>query len=286
VWDDVITLWTMFPHAICGGVLIATVCAVLGVFVVLKRVVFIGIALSQVAAAGIAASLLVHVHPFVGATAFTLLAVTILAWPYETQRIPRDAVLGAVFVLASAASILIVAKSGFGLDEVKALLYGDLILTSARDFYTTVLALVPVLGVLLVFIRPIVYTFVDREQGRVLGMRVGFWELLFFYLLGIAVSGASKAGGALLVFCYLIVPPMTGMLLSSRLWRVMAISVSVAIAATFAGIYLSFKWDLPTNQVVICATCLCLVAGVGLRVSAPLIRRARFRAEIGPGTGV
>ena len=126
-------LWMFFPHALLAGAVIAVVCAILGVFVILKRVVFIGITLAQVAAAGVAAALALGFSPFLGAAVLTLVTVTILALPFETQRLPRDAVLGAIFILAAGGSILIVARSAIGLEEVMARLYGDLILTNPSD---------------------------------------------------------------------------------------------------------------------------------------------------------
>ena len=115
--------------------------------------------------------------PFLGAAAFTLATVTLLAYPFETRRIPRDAVLGAVFILAAGLSILVVAKSGFGLVEVRAVLYGDLILTSRSDVRVILASLVPVL-VAVVFgglvsslaltlvILPVLYTLVNGLDAQ------------------------------------------------------------------------------------------------------------------------
>ena len=236
--ENITVLLDVFPFAIGGGLIIAAVCAALGVFVVLKRVVFIGIALSQAAAAGIASSFVFHLPPMLGAGLLSMLTVTLLAYPYESRRVPRDAVLGAVFVFASALSILIVSKSGFGLTEVQSLLYGDLIVTSERDFWVIVFTLGPVIACFLIFLRPILFTFLDRDQARVMGLRAGVWELVFFYLLGIATSGSSKVGGSLLVFCYLTIPAMIGLLLSNRLWKVMVLSIVIACFATLMGLYI------------------------------------------------
>ncbi len=253
--DSVRSLLTVFPYAIAAGVLIATVCSLLGIFVILKRVVFIGIALSEAAALGVAAAIMFHIHPFLGATVVTLATVAILAYPFERQRLPRDAVLGIIFVLASSLSVLLVARSGFGLHEVQSLLYGDLILTSRADLAVILVTLVPVLIYLLVFIRPSLYTFLDREAARVMGVRVMIWELLFFFSLGVAVSAASKVAGALLVFCYLVVTPSAALLLSKRLWLVMLSAVLVSVAATMIGMVWSFRSDLPTNQAVAAVAC-------------------------------
>ena len=262
MWENMQTIFKMFPEAVIAGAVIGAVCAMLGVFVILKRVVFIGIALSEVAACGIAAAIMCHIHPFLGAAALTLATVTVLSYPFESNRLPRDAVLGIIFVLASAASILLVANSGFGLQDVKALLYGDLILTSDTDLTLILAIFIPVGVYLLAFLRPTLYTFLDREAARVLGLRVVLWELLYFFALGLAVSAASKVAGALLVFCYLVVAPSTALLLNRKLWLVLVISAIAAVAATMGGLYVSFSRDLPTNQTIAATACMVLGAAV------------------------
>ena len=268
--EDLRTLLEMFPKAAITGLIIAIVCSLLGVFVILKRVVFIGIALSEVAACGIAAAMMCHIHPFLGAAALTLATVAVLSYPFEARRLPREAILGVVFVLAAATSILIVAKSGFGLQEVRALLYGDLILTTDRDFAIVLAIFLPVSAYLLCFLRPTLYTFLDREAARVLGLRVVLWELLYFFALGLTVSAASKVAGALLVFCYLVAAPSAALLLSRKLWRVLAVAPAVAVVATVAGLYVSFRRDLPTNQTIAVAAC----ALLGLAALTNLLRGA------------
>jgi len=272
--ENVQDILDLFPDAVIAGMVLAAVCAMLGVFVILKRVVFIGIALSEVAACGIAAAMIYGVHPFLGAAALTLATVVVLSYPFEGNRLPRDAILGIIFVLASATSILLVAKSGFGLEEVKALLYGDLILTSEKDLRIILATFVPVGLCLLVFIRPTLYTFLDREAARALGIRVALWELLYFFSLGLAVSAASKVAGALLVFCYLVVAPSTALLLSRRLRVVVVVAALAAIAATAVGLYVSFTQDLPTNQTIAAVACLAL----GATVVANLVCRVTARA--------
>jgi ABC-type Mn2+/Zn2+ transport system permease subunit len=277
--NDIATLWRFFPDAVVAGVVIAAVCAVLGVFVILKRVVFIGIALSEVAACGIAAAMIAGVHPFVGAGLLTLAAVAILAYPFEVNRIPRDAILGIVFVLASSLSILLVSQSGFGLHEVRALLYGDLILTNRQDLTIILMALVPVLAAVLVFLRPMLHTFMDRDGAKVLGIRVVLWELLFFFALGLAVSAASKVAGALLVFCYLVVAPSAALLLSRRLGVVLGLAVLLAVASTLGGLAWAVSRDLPANQTIAVAACGLLGLALAWRGVRRLLARGRSESS-------
>lgn len=243
-------LMSSFPEAMSAGLLIAVACSFFGVFVVLQRVVFIGATLSEVAACGIAAAMFFHLNPLLGAVVFTLIAVTLLAIPFQEERIPRDAVMATLFIFAFALSILLVAKSGFGLEEVKSLLYGDLILTSLEDVWVLLAVLIPACFLLYFFHRPITYTFLDREEAKVLGIKVVFWELLFYYLLGTVISIASKLAGMLLVFCFLVIPTTTALLLSSRLKTVVWLAVIFSTLATLLGFYFSILWDLPVNPAI------------------------------------
>jgi zinc transport system permease protein len=269
MFESLWQVWISFPQAVLAGLLIAVTCSLLGVFVILKRVVFIGITLSEVASLGIALAMILHVPALAGAGVMTLAAVALLAYPFEMDRLPREAVMGVVFVLASSLSILLVAGRGFGLHEVKALLYGDLILTSRADLYTMAMVLLPVLGALLLFLRPILYTFLDREAAKVMGIRVGRFELVYFLGLGLAVSAASRAAGSLLVFCYLVVSPAAALLLSRRLGLAVLVAVTFSLTATLLGLACSFRMDWPANQTIAMATCCwfavaLFVRGVGI----------------------
>ncbi|MDZ4200075.1 MAG: metal ABC transporter permease [Kiritimatiellia bacterium] len=255
-------LFRQFPEAVYAGLLIAVTCGVLGVFVILKRVVFIGITLSETAVCGMALSFLLHIHPVVGAMALTLVGVAMLAYPFEGSRLPRDTILGLLFLIATAGAILFVSHSGFGLMEIKALLYGDLILTSRADLLVLAAILAPVALAQLLFLRPILNTFLDRDAARVMGLHVRFWETLFFVGLGLTISVASKVAGAGLVFCYLIAPPATALLLTRRLGPALALAALVGIIATLGGMAVSFRYDLPTNQTII-AVAVGLAASVG-----------------------
>lgn len=249
-----------FPCAIATGLLVAVVCAVFGVFVILKRVVFIGITLAEMAACGIVGALLAGVPPIVGALLLTLAAVAILALPFESRRIPRDAFMGVLFVAASSLSVLLVSRSGLSLHEVKALLYGDLILASPSDLLAIAALLIPALAAVLLFLRPMLYAFLDREASTVLGVKPARWEMLFFLLLGLVVAAASKVAGALLVFCYLVVPATVALLMARRIQTVMILAALVSTVFTLGGLGISFAADLPTNQTICAAGCILAAA--------------------------
>ena len=225
----------------------------------MRRLGFISIALSECSACGIAAASLCGFSPLTGATTMTLLAVCALSTDWDKLRIPRDAILGAVFVFASALSVLLVSRSGMGLLEVKALLYGDLLLASAHDFMQIAMIHIPLLACLLLFLRSLLFTFMDNAGAKVAGIPVRVLELAFFVALGMLISSAAKMAGSLLVFCYLVVPPATGLLLPRRLWAVMLLTILCGVASTLIGLTASYHWDLAGNQCIIIAACALLV---------------------------
>jgi zinc transport system permease protein len=265
LWQDAAAFARLFPEAVFCGTVMAAVCSAFGVFVVLKRIVFISIALSEAATCGLALALVFQFSPLAGSALATAAAVISLAFPGRRQRLPQDVVLGTVFLLASSASVLLVAQNGFGLEAIKAMLYGDLIVSGVRDRWVLLLTGLPPLAALLLFLRPILYAFLDREGAQVMGVRCWFWEGLFFFLLGLVVSGASKSGGALLVFCLLVVTPATALLLARRLWAAIITAMALGVITTWAGLLAAYRIDLPANPTVIGLACLLLILVSGIR---------------------
>lgn len=245
------TLITVFPASLLSGLLISTVLSVLGVVVILKRMVFIGAALAEVAAAGVAAALVLGGRPLVGAAAVTVAAGVMLSVPFETGRLPRDAVIGALFVTAAATAILISAQTGLGLAEVKNLLYGDLIVIRRTDCIGLASVAAPVAAALTIWRRELLYVFLDREAARLLGIRVAAVEALFFVALSLTIAISSRAAGAMLSFGYLVLPAATALLLSRRWGVVLAAAAGLAAAATVLGLWAALAWELPANQLIV-----------------------------------
>ncbi|MFZ2955297.1 MAG: metal ABC transporter permease [Candidatus Ozemobacteraceae bacterium] len=267
------TVLDIYGYAFPVGLIIAASGALFGVFVVLKRVVFIGITLSEAAACGIALGLILEWHPFWGAFLTAMVVVVLLGMPFEQWfKLPRDTLLGVLFVAFSGGSVVLVAKSGFGLEKVQTLLFGSLLFASSQDLWVIVAVLFPCTAWLLISLRPTTYAFLDPDAALVLGVRVRLMELAFFIALGAVVAAASKIAGVLLIFCYLVVAPGVALLLYHRLHGVLVLAVAVAWVATIGGILVSYRFDLPPNQTVGLWHCLLFLLAVLGRSGIPVIR--------------
>ncbi len=263
--DNISAVIGVYGGALPAAFLMAITFALFGTFVVLKRMVFIGVTLSEVASCGVAFALIHELPPFVGAALFCLIVVAILSYPYELSRLPRDTMLGTIFIFASGMSILLVARSGFGLEKVKAILYGNLLFASTGDLAVIGAVMIPALIMLLIFFRPVLYSFLDRESAITLGINVWLYELMFFVFLGLIVAAASRIAGVMLVFCYLVVPAATALLLSGKLLRGMLLSCVFAVTTTILGIMTSYQADLPPNQLIAAVSCALFVIAIAFK---------------------
>jgi len=248
------TIVTEFPYALYGSILVATICSFLGVYIVAKRVVFLGAVLTQVSVLGLALTFLpVLAMPHtVGSLIVTLVAVVLLARMLTGKKIPRDAVLGFVFVSSIAARILIMQKSPkVEVSEIESLLRGDILFVTPELFYL-MLGVFAVAGIIhVVFFKEFSYISFDAETARTQGFRADSWELAFYLIAGVVISVATHMVGDVFVFGFLVVPPVAAMLLMKNVRSIFIASVTIAAVSPVIGLFLAFEYDFPSSPAIV-----------------------------------
>lgn len=248
----------LFREALYGSLIIAVTCALLGVYVVLRRIVFVGAALAQVSSAGIAlaywlaghgiASSLAG-HPEAFSLAATLASVMFFAGQVRGP-VPPDARIGVWYAVAASAGILLIAKSSVG-EAHDIFLQGNILGITRPDTLELLFASAPVIGGQLFFHKELLFTSFDRETARTLGYRVGRWDLSFYLVLGFVISISMQFAGVLLVFNFLVLPAVTGLLLGNGMTGVFVVSATAGVLAALVGFALSIPFDLPTGPTMI-----------------------------------
>ncbi len=252
-----------FPEALFAGLLAGGVCAFLGVYVVLRRIVFLGVALSEAAALGVALGLFVGWRPEAAAFGLTLVTALLFSLPGRYQVLSKESLIGWAYVVAAGLSIILIAKNpaaeAHGLDVVS----GTLLYASRGE----IRQLAAVAGVVfLVFIslhRYFLFVSFDKETARSMGLKTSVYEFGFYACLGLSISLAMKTAGILFVFASLLIPAMISLTLFRRMWVILLGAVLVVILSVPTGISLSFQADLPTGPAVVC-----VYAGLFVIVSA------------------
>lgn len=265
--------------------------AYLGLHVLARGVIFVDLALAQVAALGITVAFLAG-HPIQSdaaywyALAFTVGGALLFAVSRARRpRIPQEAIIGIVYAVGAAVAVLVVDRAPQGSEHIKQLLVGSILTVTPAEVGTLAL-LYAVIGALhWVIRRPVLEISLDPEGALARGRRIRWWDFLFYVSFGVVVTSSVRIAGVLLVFAYLIVPAAAGALLARSVAGRLLIGWGLGLLASLAGLTASYAWDLPTGATVVTTfgALLALVAlGLGAR---SLLRDLRAR---GPGalTGV
>ncbi len=260
----------LFREALYGALVIALACSVLGVYVVLRRIVFVGAAIAQLSSAGIALALFLGGmgvsaglvgHPTVFALAFGLAGAMFFGLGGgQRAGVPPDATIGVAYAAAAAAGVLLIAKAKGG-EAHDIFLQGNILGITRADTLVLLAVSVPVLLVHVLFYKEFLFVSFDREMARTMGYRVTFWNLFLYFTLGLVIAFAMQFAGVILVFNFLVLPAVTGLLLASSMAGIFTVAVLSAVLAAAVGFSLSVPFDLPSGPAIIAASAvLALVA--------------------------
>jgi zinc/manganese transport system permease protein len=256
---EMLTLW-LWPFL--ALILLPGLFVYLGLHIVERGVIFVDLALAQIAALGIAVAILLGMDPnherlpYLVALLFTFLGAGIFALTrFRHARVPQEAFIGIVYIVSAAATVLVLSRTASGDEDIKNLLVGNILLVTKAEVLWT-FALYAVLGAFhFLFRRTLLMISFDPSGARARGIRVRLWDFLFYVTFGFAVTSFVLISGVYLVFSYLIVPAVCAALLAERIRLRLAIGWAIAMVAGLSGLLVSTEWttmDLPTGPTIVC----------------------------------
>ena len=274
--------WVLWRDIVAVAVIAAGLCSFVGVYIVLRRVVFVSAAMSQMSGVGVAMAFFLcsvmqvdphqaplWLHPLWYATAFAALGAALFSLNLGHRRLAGETVVGLGYLVAAGSVILILNSPRVTQEahEVNDLLYGNAVVATPEQLKIMAAAAVAVGLVHVLFGKEFRFTVFDAEMARTLGLRTRGWSLLLFLTFAVAISVSTRAIGALPVFAFMVIPPAVGLLLADRMWSVFSVSVTVGIVSAFLGYWASFRWSLPTGASMVVASAIFLIPGlVRLRI--------------------
>jgi zinc/manganese transport system permease protein len=234
--------------------------------VVERGVIFVDLALAQIAALGATIAILIGMDPhgqgaYWLSLAFTFVGAAIFALA-RTRRghIPQEAFIGIAYAVASAAAILAMSKATGETEHLKDMLVGNILAVSRYEVLKTAV-LYGIIGTFhYIFRRRFLLISTDPIQAEASGMSIRFWDFLFYASFGFVVTSSVAIAGVLLVFCYLIVPSVGAMLFADKVGRRLAIGWTMGTLVSALGVYFSVLLDLPTGATIVCTFGAVLVA--------------------------
>jgi ABC-type Mn2+/Zn2+ transport system permease subunit len=270
-------------HAFYGSLIVGLACPLVGVYFLLRRMVLWGVALPQVSAAGIAFALMLQgfgITAFaggesgerhlaiLGALVFTTAVILALAWLDRRGQGFSEGRIASVYAAAWAASILFVAWNATGETEMMSLLRGELVSISEEDFHAMLDIFLGIAACMLLFRREFLLVSFDRDLAVTLGRSVLGWDVLLYLLVGLTISLGVMTVGPLVVFGFLVLPPLAALPWAWGIVSHSLIASAIGLTSAFLGFYASFAYDLPLGPVVVCATFVLLLLSYGLRALA------------------
>ncbi len=261
--------WEIMKWPLAACLILPPLLVYLGLHVVKREVIFVDLALAQVATLGTCVALLLGHHfndriTFWISLGVTFLGAAFFSWSRASRRrnVPQEAVIGITFVVAAAGVILLLSRVAGGKEELEHLLTGDILNVTKGDVGQRAAIFAVLAAFYGAFHRRFALISSDPEQAEAHGVKVRLWDFLFYAAFALVVVSFVRLAGVLLTFAYLIVPAVCGVMLAKRWLRQLAIGWVIAAAASLLGLWASYRLDLPTGAaiVVVCGVLLVIVS--------------------------
>ncbi len=263
---DFPVIWAVMKWPLAACLVLPPLLVYLGLHVVKREVIFVDLALAQVATLGTCVALLSGYHfedrpTFWISLAVTFVAAALFSWSrsVEKRHVPQEAIIGITFVVAAAGVILLLSRVAGGKEELEHLLTGDILNVTSAEVGQRAGIFALLAGFYAAFHQRFVLISSEPETAYAQGLHVRLWDFLFYAAFALVVVSFVRVAGVLLTFAYLIVPAVCGVMLAERWMGRLAIGCGVATVASLLGLWASYQLDLPTGAAIVCACGLLLV---------------------------
>jgi zinc transport system permease protein len=255
---------------LAASVISGALLGALGVWVVLRRTVFVSAALTQLSTLGLVAALLVeerlhleteHAWKGVAVSLAVSVAGALVLGAFRPRRLPAEATVGATWVVASGLVVLGASRLVHAAHDLGGLVFGNAVSVPFSDLVVILVVAFLATAVHMAFAKEIAFTSFDPETAEALGMRVWRWDAALFLTLGVAIPPAARALGALPVFAFLTLPATGALLLRVGFRPAFALAAAIGVAAAGGGYVASWVWELPTGATMVALAAVLVVPG-------------------------
>jgi len=263
---DLQVVWEVMKWPLAACLVLPPLLVYLGVHVVQREVIFVDLALAQVATLGTCVALTLGYHfddqaAFWISLAVTFGAAALFSWSRSSheEAVPQEAIIGITFVVAAAGVILLLSRVAGGKEELEHLLSGDILNVTASEVGRRSLLFAALAAFYAFFHKRFALISAAPSTAYAQGLNVRLWDFLFYAAFAVVVVSFVRVAGVLLTFAYLIVPAVSAVMLADGWMRRLAIGWGITATASLVGLFASYQLDLPTGAAVVCACGLALI---------------------------
>jgi manganese/iron transport system permease protein len=268
------------PKALAIAFMSSIVCGVIGCYVVLRGMAFIGDAVAHAVFPGLAVAFVVGGNLVIGGTIAGVLTAILVAVFSQNRRIREDSIIGVFFVAAFALGIVVISQAPGYAGSLQQFLFGSITGIPDEDLLVVGVTGVLVLGAAFLLHKEFIAITLDREMARSMGVRVFWLDIVLYVLVTLAVVISVQTIGNVLVLALLITPAATARLLTDRIGVMMALAPAIGGTGALVGLYISWSWDYPTGgTIVLVLTALFFLAWIVAPRHGLIAKRRRARPE-------
>ena len=232
--------YPFMQRALVEVLIVGTLCGLVGCFVVLRGLAFIGDALAHAVFPGVVLSYLAGQSIMIGAFAFgtiTAIGIGLLA---RSRRVSEDSAIGVIFAAFFALGVVIISRQGGCRKDLGSLLFGNILGVSSSDVWATLAVAVVVIAILLALLKEFTLVAFDPTMARAAGYPVFALDVLMLLLVSATIVVSLQTVGNILILALIVTPPAAARLLTDRLGRMMLASVGIAVGSGITGLFISF----------------------------------------------
>ncbi|OGW36276.1 MAG: hypothetical protein A2Y97_07525 [Nitrospirae bacterium RBG_13_39_12] len=252
---------SFMQKAFLVGIIVSLISGIISVFVVLRRMSFIGAGISHAAFGGVAIGFFTGINPTITAIFFSIAIALGIEFVSRKGKVSEDASIGIFFASSMALGIVLISLSRNYNIDLFGYLFGNILAISDREVFLSFILAVFVIGGIVLFLKEIFITAYNEEIAQVSGISVRAINILFLILLSVSIVISIKIVGIILISALLVIPGATAQLFAKNLHIMIATSCVVAVLSTVLGLLISYELDIaPGGSIVLTATAVFLVS--------------------------
>jgi len=279
-----LNIWDIMAPAFMECLVLVGIHSYLGLHVIRRKVIFVDLALAQIAALGTTVGFLIGILPnTIGAywfsLGFTILGAAIFSISrLRHEKIPQEAVIGLAYAIAASVAVLVIDKAPHGAEHIKEIITGSILWVK----WSTILAAAIVyllIGIFhFIFRKQFILISENPEKAYNQGMSIRFWDFLFYVSFGVVITHSVGTAGVLLVFVFLVVPAIASTMITDTLWKQLVIGWVLGVVVSSIGLYTSYQLDLPSGPTIVSVYGLVLIL---IAITLYIVRTANKIQAIG-----
>lgn len=265
--------YEFMQNALIAGLLAAIACGIVGVYVVVKRIIFISGGIAHASFGGIGLGYFIGISPVIGALVFSLASALGIGYITKRTRLPEDTAIGILWAIGMALGIVFIGLAPGYAPDLFSYLFGNILTVPASDLLLMLILDVVIIGIVLAFYKEFLALAFDEEYSTVVGVPVEALYLLLLCMIALTVVILLRIVGMILIIALLTIPATLARQFTYDLRKMMLLAIAFGVLLTFGGLWLSYVLDLASGATIV------LLGGAALLSSFGITRIRKWWTE-------